>query len=447
MIVLAFIVMIFGMKQPAYADATPATSGALSASCDKLYALPTGTQTSSAGTKDGIDATTCDAKMWLFKYAQPKSGCGTANMQSFAMLNNKFAVCAQKFLQAYGKPFTISSAYRSQSQQVCVCGGHPVAGKCGSAGPQGSNGYALNCSGHWHQCGLAIDVNTSDGENALHAFARQNPQFGVNFPIAGDPVHMMPNGKDCGSDGSGGMTQNYGMNVPTGSQSAPFASTLNNLMGQQQTYNPAASYTASQPLTTTSAQPYTSTGSTGSTVTGGSVSTGSSVPTSGVTTGTSIPTSGTSLGNTSGGLGGNGNYGTTSTSTDASSTDVWNQLLAMSQGSDTNTNVNDNSATGTPVDLNNNLGDSSGLNAPPPDQTQQLPQGQSVIQTSNAPATTSNTFTSPNMTDLPETSSQPSTFGSSIFSQALEKLKLMLLAILDQLKPLLVPFYASTPNE
>lgn len=388
-----------------------------------------------------------EAKQYIAQHAQDlrNSKAPVSNPDNIKNLNSAFAQCLAKFMQAYMKMYpsdkiTIVSAFRCgpRSDPKINCN-------------RNDNSNAGGAGGSNHQIGVAADIDPGHGavNSRVQAFARANPQFGITFPYSGwdDPHLQATNTSKPSCQGVDGVPVNAASGN-FGSQAAPFSSSIGSMLGQQQTYNPAASYAASQPLTTTSAQPYTSTGSTGSTVSGGSVSTGSSVPTSGGTTGTSIPTSGTSLGDTSGGLGGgNYGYGTTSTSTDASSTDVWDQLLAMSQGPDTNANMNSNDATGTPVDLNNNLGDASGLNAAPPDQTQQVPQGQSVIQTSNAPATTSNTFTSPNMTDMPETSPQPSTFGSSMFSQALEKLKLMLLAILDQLKPLLVPFYASSQDE
>src|SRR5262249_2423816 len=104
----------------------------------------------------GISADAEQAKEWLFERAQPVSSCGTASKESFEKLQPKFAICAYRALKAFedqngGKgAFTISSAYRTQEQQSCVCGGKPVAGKCGSAGETGANGYAINCSGHWH---------------------------------------------------------------------------------------------------------------------------------------------------------------------------------------------------------------------------------------------------------------------------------------------------------
>jgi hypothetical protein len=248
---------------------------------------------------------------------------------------------------------------------------------------------------------------------------------------------MMPNGKDCGGDGSGAMTQNFGQNV-SGSESAPFSSAVSGMLGQQQqSYNPAANQTLSSSQQPFSSTPVT-TGSTGST---GSTVTGSSVPTSGGSTGTSIPTSGGSTGTSLGGGSGNG---TTSTSTNASSTSpsAWDQLLSMANGDqNTNTNTNDNqNGTTTPVDLNNNLDNSTGLAA-------QNPADGTIVVPPVNPATlhagnqSGQTFVSQDMTDQPSVAPQPTTFGSSMLGGILQKLKLMLINILDQLKPLLVPFY------
>ena len=112
----------------------------------------------------------------------------------------------------------------------------------------------------------------------------------------------------------------------------------------------------------------------------------------------------------------------------------------------TNTNTNDNqNGTTTPVDLNNNLDNSTGLATQNPSDTNTIvvPPGPGNTATLRG----GQTFVSQDMTDQPSVTPQPTVFGSSTFGGVLQKLKLMLLAILDQLKPLLVPFYTSTQEK
>jgi|GEM_PF-1880247 len=158
----------------------------------------------------GISQQAEQAKQWLAQHAQAKSTCGTASDQSFEKLQSNFAVCAYNALKKYedaGNKFTISSAYRSQQQQVCVCGPTgPQAGVCGSAGPMGSDGYAISCNGHWHQCGLALDINPGNGNyDQLHQYI-QGLNAGVGFPIAStDKPHMQStNPSQCGAGSTSG---------------------------------------------------------------------------------------------------------------------------------------------------------------------------------------------------------------------------------------------------
>ena len=104
-------------------------------------------------------------------------------------LNNAFATCAAKFLQAFARahgPIYVVSAFR--------CGPNsPAHIQCDRT----ENARAGGATRSNHQLGLAMDVNpASNNYVQLHAFARSNPQFGVGFPLGmGDRPHMEPTNK------------------------------------------------------------------------------------------------------------------------------------------------------------------------------------------------------------------------------------------------------------
>ena len=375
------------------------------------------------------------AKQYLASVAKDLRGsrAPVSNPDNIKNLNSAFAECLAKFLQAYKKQYgeqpIVVSAFRCgpRSDPKINCNRNDNA----------NAGGATNSN---HQIGVAADL--SGNLDRIRGFERANPQFGIVDIMnqVNDPPHFQAANRSSPScQGVDSVPVKEG----SGTQSAPFSGAVNSMLGQQQqqqSYNPAASQAlpaSQQPSFASSPVTTGSTGSTGSTVTG------SSVPTSGGTTGTSIPTTGTSVGTS---LGGDFGNGTTSTSTNATSTgpSTWDQLLSMANGGDqnTNTNTNDNqNATATPVDLNNNLDNSTGL-------TSQSASDTSTIVVPPGPGNTATlqsaqTFVSQDMTNQPNVAPQPSTFGSSVLGGILQKLKLMLLNILDQLKPLMVPFYNS----
>ncbi|OGG49475.1 hypothetical protein A2763_04085 [Candidatus Kaiserbacteria bacterium RIFCSPHIGHO2_01_FULL_54_36] len=138
-------------------------------------------------------------------------------------LNNAFATCAAKFLQAFARahgPIYVVSAFR--------CGPNsPAHIQCDRT----ENARAGGATRSNHQLGLAMDVNpASNNYVQLHAFARSNPQFGVGFPLGmGDRPHMEPTNKRSPScSGVAGTPVAAPSNAPASSrpvgQATPIAS-------------------------------------------------------------------------------------------------------------------------------------------------------------------------------------------------------------------------------
>ena len=153
--------------------------------------------------EDLLSGDYADAKAWLKTKvdAENRTSCSGHPFEtdeSIDKLNPAFALCAARFLQAYenvySAPIVISSAYRSRTQQKCVC---PVAEKnqCGGIGHIDDDGQLVGGSNHIR--GLAIDINTGNYKE-IHEFANTNSEaFGVHFPlVADDRVHMQPVSKD-----------------------------------------------------------------------------------------------------------------------------------------------------------------------------------------------------------------------------------------------------------
>lgn len=118
--------------------------------------------------------------------------CHTYEDKNLEALQPAFIVSAAALLKAFVMTHgavTITSAYRSVDEQVCVCYGErgPCAGKpvtiYTKAGPKVVKPVGLSR----HQMGIAMDVRPGTGTEAefmcLQEFARLNPQFGVYFPI------------------------------------------------------------------------------------------------------------------------------------------------------------------------------------------------------------------------------------------------------------------------
>ena len=127
--------------------------------------------------------------------------CKTYEDKNIDALAASFATSAAKFLQAYTRQYgaiTITSAHRTQQEQVCVCIGEngPCAGKPRVV--KRKDGTRIVVRGiSRHQLGLALDIRPGNGSVQefvkLHDFARLNPQFGVHFPLdQRDYPHMEP---------------------------------------------------------------------------------------------------------------------------------------------------------------------------------------------------------------------------------------------------------------
>ena len=127
--------------------------------------------------------------------------CKTYEDKNIDALAASFATSAANFLQAFTRQYgaiTITSAHRTQQEQVCVCIGEngPCAGKPHVV--KRKHGTRIVVRGiSRHQLGIALDVRPGSGSVQefanLHNFARLNPQFGVHFPLGPrDYPHMEP---------------------------------------------------------------------------------------------------------------------------------------------------------------------------------------------------------------------------------------------------------------
>lgn len=130
--------------------------------------------------------------------------CKTYEDKNIDKLSKSFVVSASEFLKAFlavHGAVTITSAYRSQEEQECVCIGEkgPCAGrphvKKIKKGKRTVR-IVVRSTSH-HQLGIALDVRPGTGSEyefiCLQEFAQFNPQFGVRFPFGKhDYPHMEP---------------------------------------------------------------------------------------------------------------------------------------------------------------------------------------------------------------------------------------------------------------
>ncbi len=168
------------------------------------------------------------------------SQCGTESNASIDGLNAQFSICAANFIRSFiasNGPVRINSAYRSQSQQQCVC--NAAAGMCGGQGTfNAATGQVEGGSNHLR--GMALDITPLNGDFVkLHAFAASFPSFGVSFPLGmGDRQHMEPTLADgpCAKPGVATPTA-----IPGSGVIAPPASALPRPI----TFTPAFSFAGS----------------------------------------------------------------------------------------------------------------------------------------------------------------------------------------------------------
>jgi len=130
-----------------------------------------------------------------------KRDCRTYEDKNIDKIAGSFAVAAAGFLRAFGEvhgQVTITSAYRTEEEQACVCEGEkgPCAGRPRIV--KGNKGRRIvKRSTSRHQHGIALDVRAGTGSDeefaCMHEFAQSNPQFGVWFPLGKhDRPHMEP---------------------------------------------------------------------------------------------------------------------------------------------------------------------------------------------------------------------------------------------------------------
>jgi len=125
--------------------------------------------------------------------------CKTYEDKNIDKLAEPFAKFAAAFLEAYQRLYgevTITSAYRTSKEQVCVCQGErgPCAGRPHVVKTKGGHRIVVRGISR-HQLGIALDVRPGMGSveeyRCLHKFASLNPQFGVYFPLGShDYPHM-----------------------------------------------------------------------------------------------------------------------------------------------------------------------------------------------------------------------------------------------------------------
>jgi hypothetical protein len=127
--------------------------------------------------------------------------CKTYEDKNIEKLSKPFAQSAARFLKAFFEvhgAVTITSAYRSEEEQTCVCIGEkgPCAGRPRVLKRKKHRPIVVRSVSH-HQLGIALDVRAGTGSEdefiCMHEFAELNPQFGVRFPFGKlDYPHMEP---------------------------------------------------------------------------------------------------------------------------------------------------------------------------------------------------------------------------------------------------------------
>jgi D-alanyl-D-alanine carboxypeptidase len=125
--------------------------------------------------------------------------CKTYEDKNIDKLAAPFATSAAAFLEAYRRQYgevTITSAYRTSKEQICVCQGEkgPCAGRPHTVKTKGGRRIVVRGISR-HQLGIALDVRPGMGSEeeyrCLHKFASLNPQFGIYFPLGSrDYPHM-----------------------------------------------------------------------------------------------------------------------------------------------------------------------------------------------------------------------------------------------------------------
>jgi hypothetical protein len=381
----------------------------------------------------GISISAGEAKEYLYSIS---TKVNTADKAHIDGLNNTFAVCAAQFLKAFQKnqtqyaPLTITSAWRSDADQARV-----------STSPTSN-----------HTRGLAIDVHpkgqTQPGYDALMNFAIANKQFGVCFARpsyngAPDRPHMTAAGigsntENCAKygitkmcDAGGKFDPNAAASPTQTNQGTP----LNSIFSQQQ-QQPYSSLLANQTLPA-SQQPYTTSGTSGGTSGSSGGTTGSSGGTSSGTTGTSVSTgSGTTGTSVTTGTSGSGTTNTAGTTNTGSNTLA--QLNTIAGDAPAATTSSTSTASSTPIALNDNLTNANtnlSKDVPADENGTTTWQGSSVA----LRPTTSDiqTFVSNDMSG--NTVTATSSNNTSFIAGVLQKFKLILISIIEKLKPFVTP--------
>ncbi len=240
----------------AFAADCPAGSSPISSDADLKLAQASNPKATMGMCWDRTDATGTDASS-AKQYLKSLSGGGTYTKCStetrptldaqFGNINDTFAKCAAKFLQAY-QSATNDKVRITRSSNNTRCEGQMcyMNSACGRLATHSPNA-TVNSN---HTAGLAMDVVANGGQNAIAQFAKQNPQFGVCFPFVGssfnDTVHMIlaaapgteVNGPGCAGVSRSGcegakFDPNSVRTAPASSPTAPFDDTIRRLLGQQ----------------------------------------------------------------------------------------------------------------------------------------------------------------------------------------------------------------------
>lgn len=145
-----------------------------------------------------------EAKQYLKSIFKPVTSCTPADEQ-INKVNDAFALCAARFLKEFNSRYggaVITRGYNSVQCETDMCKrGPPGVGNtgCGGFAKIAVSGGAVVSN---HVRSVALDVSAGARQEQMIAFAHQNPQFGVCFPLASwDKVHMVlggiPGGERC----------------------------------------------------------------------------------------------------------------------------------------------------------------------------------------------------------------------------------------------------------
>lgn len=192
-----------------------------------------------------------EAKQYLKSIFKPVTSCTPADEQ-INRVDAAFATCAARFLKEFNSRYggaVITRAYNSVQCETDMCKrGPPGVGNtgCGGFAKIAVSGGAVVSN---HVRSVAMDVSAGSKQEQMIAFAHQNPQFGMCFPVASwDKVHMVlggvPGGERCAQVPKPCDGVNFDPNSIQNPDMTNFRNTQNNpTAGPQSLANAIRSYT------------------------------------------------------------------------------------------------------------------------------------------------------------------------------------------------------------